>query len=1098
MVLVAVAAYIAATPRDLTPYAGWVEEQILEKTTHKVSLEGVSLRLIPTEVKFTGVEVHHHGYVILGAESISIRPKLHTLLLETFIIEKVRITGAELGVERTEEGKFNVVGYVEEHPPVRPVLVKELWIENSTVTFHDMVPAEEPSYKLADFSAALRMNGERLDYRLEGNVEAARVAVSGELDTGDKTGSGTVETKDLPVNKINPYLAELRRRVAVDAVVDVEADFSYGERNTLDGTVAYRDLSLELPWYDSPLGSQRGESKVELAFGGGPSLVRLKAAELILDGFSINGFFSLVSGDNERVLDISLSTSRIPLVRLPGLIPTRLPGERAAGEIKNVKPLEGELTVEEFSLKGDIREITSKLFEDPDILSARISLEGAGFNYAPTGDTFTDVTGPVEVSKGRLQTSSLSFDFDHGSLEVEEASVGLGGERSFNASVSGRVDTGGVLDTATRFLESRKMAVPEALDKTKAAGPASVDLDVRETASGTDYSGRLDFQETALSYEDFPLRLEGLTGGLAFTTDSLAFGSLSGEATGTSFTLDGTLQRYRTDNPAFDIDLKAELVQSTLLPFIKDTPAEGLFFTGLIDTSLKTKGTTRSFQAGAAVDLTDAELRYRRFVEKARGFPARFNGAVAVDKDVVKVESADLEFGSSSAGLTGEFSRDLSSYSFMMSSTGIKISDLDDVSRLLKTDFDSRGLVTFRVVGEREGGRKPVYHGDASLAGGAFDTTVIAKPLVDVEATAEFTGNSAAVELTRGRAGDTSVTGSVTVLDIAEKRLVFDFLFPHLVVEDIYPSRKDQPEPGEEEKEAKEEKPPKEPGAPYTGSGIIIAKEGSAWGHPFTNLVMDFDLDPDAVTAKTQVLDIDEGTISSTVNVYRDPASELLYRASFDLQNVDLGVFFENLGVEKKILTGSLYGEFNLKGTRGAEPFTSGINGTAHLVSEKGKLWEFLFFNKIFSVVNIVSIDELFKKGLPYKEISGDYEFTDGVISTQNMLLDSDSIRMSAVGEIDMPNKSLDSILALHPFVTIDKVISQIPLAGWIITGREKSTVSMYFEIKGPFKDIKTTPKPVKTIERGVLGVFQRVLELPVEMFRPREEDETQPPAGGE
>ena len=139
---------------------------------------------------------------------------------------------------------------------------------------------------------------------------------------------------------------------------------------------------------------------------------------------------------------------------------------------------------------------------------------------------------------------------------------------------------------------------------------------------------------------------------------------------------------------------------------------------------------------------------------------------------------------------------------------------------------------------------------------------------------------------------------------------------------------------------------------------------------------------------------------------------------------------------------------------------------------------------RIFSFVNIVSIDEAFREGLQYKKITGDVKIKDGVLSTDNLALDSDTLRMSAAGEIDFPDSHIDALLAFHPFVTIDKIISAIPLAGWIITGREKSTVSMYFAVEGPLSKPEIGPVPIKSVSTPVFGILERLLEAPVEILQ--------------
>ena len=141
--------------------------------------------------------------------------------------------------------------------------------------------------------------------------------------------------------------------------------------------------------------------------------------------------------------------------------------------------------------------------------------------------------------------------------------------------------------------------------------------------------------------------------------------------------------------------------------------------------------------------------------------------------------------------------------------------------------------------------------------------------------------------------------------------------------------------------------------------------------------------------------------------------------------------------------------------------------------------------SKIFSIVNIISIDNLLREGLPYNELKGSFVIKDGILSSEDLALYSPSMRMSAIGNIDMGKSTVDAKLGIHPFVTIDSIISKIPIAGWIIGGKEKSTISMYYEIKGPLNNPDVEAVPVKSIGLGILGIFQRILETPVEIIKP-------------
>ena len=121
--------------------------------------------------------------------------------------------------------------------------------------------------------------------------------------------------------------------------------------------------------------------------------------------------------------------------------------------------------------------------------------------------------------------------------------------------------------------------------------------------------------------------------------------------------------------------------------------------------------------------------------------------------------------------------------------------------------------------------------------------------------------------------------------------------------------------------------------------------------------------------------------------------------------------------------------------------------------------------------------------GMPFNKITGDFALSDGVASTQNLFLDSNAMNLSAVGKFDMVKNELDLNIGVQPLQTVDKVVSKIPIVGWILTGKDRSLITTYFEAKGRIEDPKVTAVPVKSLAKGVLNIFKRVFELPARLI---------------
>jgi hypothetical protein len=54
---------------------------------------------------------------------------------------------------------------------------------------------------------------------------------------------------------------------------------------------------------------------------------------------------------------------------------------------------------------------------------------------------------------------------------------------------------------------------------------------------------------------------------------------------------------------------------------------------------------------------------------------------------------------------------------------------------------------------------------------------------------------------------------------------------------------------------------------------------------------------------------------------------------------------------------------------------------------------------------------------------------------------------------------------------------------GWILTGKNKSLITAYFEAKGKLEDPTVRAIPVQSMAKGVFNIFKRVFQLPATLF---------------
>jgi uncharacterized protein YhdP len=121
----------------------------------------------------------------------------------------------------------------------------------------------------------------------------------------------------------------------------------------------------------------------------------------------------------------------------------------------------------------------------------------------------------------------------------------------------------------------------------------------------------------------------------------------------------------------------------------------------------------------------------------------------------------------------------------------------------------------------------------------------------------------------------------------------------------------------------------------------------------------------------------------------------------------------------------------------------------------------------------------LTKDGIRFRSIAGDFKVNKGVYFTQNLVVDSDDLRMTGSGRIDVPKDQIDFIIAVRPFAGIDSAINQIPLLGRGIAAIKNSFLVASFNIKGPIEEPTITPAPLGTLSEwfwGVLGIPKNMI----------------------
>ena len=195
-------------------------------------------------------------------------------------------------------------------------------------------------------------------------------------------------------------------------------------------------------------------------------------------------------------------------------------------------------------------------------------------------------------------------------------------------------------------------------------------------------------------------------------------------------------------------------------------------------------------------------------------------------------------------------------------------------------------------------------------------------------------------------------------------------------------------------------------------------------------------------------------------------------------------------------MTGTMRG--NGKNPHGLYPT---LNGKVDVLLENGRIlksqeraiW------KIISILNLPAVlqgkVDLEKEGLPYNKITATFLARNGLFETENLIIDSPIVKITAAGNLDLPTDQVDMVWAVSPFGSYSQFLKTIPLFGRLFAGDRKGIATALFSVKGAIEDPEVTYLPMKSFATGVTGLAQLAFDilkntvmLPIDLMTPEED----------
>ncbi len=268
--------------------------------------------------------------------------------------------------------------------------------------------------------------------------------------------------------------------------------------------------------------------------------------------------------------------------------------------------------------------------------------------------------------------------------------------------------------------------------------------------------------------------------------------------------------------------------------------------------------------------------------------------------------------------------------------------------------------------------------------------------------------------------------------------------------------------------------------------GKLRVSKGRFGGFEFSDFKSDVAIDRRVWRFTNATMQSADGTVEGTATL-TDRPDLFAFAVTPKIQRVPMQTFLKWFDLSTTEMTGkvNIAGSVQSSGKDAAERKRN-LQGAFNLRIEDGTLHRLRIVVQILNLLDLsrwftLNMPDLTKQGIRFRKITGDFKVTNGVYSTHNLIVDSDDLRMTGEGKVDVPKDEIDFLVAVRPFAGIDTAISYIPLVGWSIAAIKNSFLVASFNIRGPINEPIITPAPLGTLSEvvlGVLGIPKNIINL--------------------
>jgi hypothetical protein len=186
------------------------------------------------------------------------------------------------------------------------------------------------------------------------------------------------------------------------------------------------------------------------------------------------------------------------------------------------------------------------------------------------------------------------------------------------------------------------------------------------------------------------------------------------------------------------------------------------------------------------------------------------------------------------------------------------------------------------------------------------------------------------------------------------------------------------------------------------------------------------------------------------------------------IDKVDISKLKDDVDLKNKEISGILSSSATLKGT--AKDIKNSLNGSGSINIEKGNLWQLELFKGLGEFLLIPEFQKIV-----FKEAAGDFLISDGKISTDNLMLESEPVNILFEGNIDFAG-NIDFKVTTQLAEGLVKDITDIK--GIFSSILAQSTNAISIKLSGTVKEpkYKIIPLPGQLFKKAKDFIIQDIL----------------------